>query len=303
MADHFTRKDFLDAIFRQYYKQHSGFVLVRTSTRNDLKSGTRYFPNSDGLAREQYPQDTNVFFGLCPREKMKTGKEYVRYITCLWAALDIGPDGFSGKEKHFRSENQAMMAIMAFPLKPSIIVQSGRGMHLYWLLRNVVEVANPPDFEKLLNRIGNYFQCQTPTGLDSILRLPETWNSKSPVQSVNCYIERLDPSLRYDVEEFEDLDLRIIIPSKRAPSMPQVKLPSPVRISVVDPQAAHAQIALKAPQGSLFIAREPDEDATAEVEEISEEERAVTLDEQTMEKLADMLVDRLSDSSSTVPHF
>ncbi len=74
MAAHYTRKDFLDAIFRPYYKQHTGFVLVKTSTRNEVKSSARYFPTSDGLSREQYSEETNVFFGVCPREKMKTRK-------------------------------------------------------------------------------------------------------------------------------------------------------------------------------------------------------------------------------------
>jgi hypothetical protein len=226
---------------------------------------------------------------------MKTGKEHLRYVTCLWSGLDIGPDGFSGKDKHFGSEKQAMMAIMAFPLKPSIIVQSGRGMHLYWLLRHAVQVADPDDFEKLLNRISNYFQCQAPSGLDAVLRLPETWNSKDSAQTVNCHLERLEPSLRYDLDEFEDLDLRIIIPSKRAPKMPQVKLPTPVRISVVDPHSASAQAALHARSGSQLTATEPDDDATAEVEEISAEEATVTLDDQSMERLADMLMERFSD--------
>ncbi|MBI5249067.1 MAG: hypothetical protein HY912_06190 [Desulfomonile tiedjei] len=297
MATNHTLKDFLDAIFRPYYKQKTGFVLVRTSARNEIKTGSRYFPNSDGLSREQYSEETNVFFGVCPREKMKPGKEHVGYITCLWAGLDIGPDGYSGKEKHFASEKQAMMAIMAFPLKPSIIVQSGRGMHLYWLLKQVTEISIQSDFEKLLNRIANYFQCSASSGLDAVLRLPETWNSKNQIQSTKCFVERLDPTLRYDIEEFEDLDLRIIIPSKRAPRMPQVKLPAPVRISVVDSHAAVRNDAFRDrhSHGVASTRSQSEEDATTEVEEISEEEGTFALDDESMKKIADMMIDRFSD--------
>lgn len=297
MSTDYTRKDFLDAIFRPYYREHTGFVIARTSARNEAKSGARYFPNPDGLSREQYSHDTNVYFGVCPREKMKPGKEHVRYTTCLWAGVDIGPDGYSGKEKHFRSEKQAMMAIMAFPLKPSIIVQSGRGMHVYWLLKQVAEVKEPARIELLLNRIGNYFQCPAASGLDTVLRLPETWNSKDSVQSVKCFLERMDPDVRYNLEEFEDLDLRIIIPSKRAPRIPQVKLPSPVRISYVDSHVARPQVSAqeKLTSEAPLSGTEHDEDLTTEVEEISEEDGTVSLDLASMEKIVDLMMDRFSE--------
>jgi hypothetical protein len=248
MATDHTRKDFLDAIFNPYYEQNAGFIIVRTSERSEAKTGTRYFPNSDSLSREQYSSETNVYFGVCPREKMKPGKEHVRYITCLWAGIDIGPDGYSGREKHFRSEEQALMVAMAFPLKPSIIVQSGRGMHLYWLLKRATEIKDPDRIEQLLSKIGNYFQCPFPSGPDAALRLPETWNSKDPFRNAKCVLARMDPNLRYDLEEFQDLDLRIVIPSRRVPRMPQVNLPSPVRISFVDPNSSGSQAPLRKEQ-------------------------------------------------------
>ncbi len=43
MAAHHSRKDFLDALFRDYYKEYPGFVLIKTSLRNDTKVGSRFF--------------------------------------------------------------------------------------------------------------------------------------------------------------------------------------------------------------------------------------------------------------------
>jgi hypothetical protein len=298
MAAHHSRKDFLDALFRDYYKEYPGFILIRTSARNDTKVGSRYFPNSDGVSREQYSEETNVFFGVCPRERMKPGKGNIQFTTCVWTGLDIGPDGYSGKEKHFVSERQAMMAIMAFPLKPSIIVHSGRGMHLYWLLKRVTEIVDPGGFERLLDKIGSYFQCPTPSGLDAVLRLPETWNSKSPVQSVECFVESLEPGLRYELEQFQNLDLRIIIPSKKAPRMPQVQLPSPVRISMVDlPESGQPQVALRdrISSGAPSVTPERAEHVTTDVVESSPENGTVTLDDKSMDKLVDRLMDLFSE--------
>lgn len=297
MATDYTRKDFLDAVFGPYYREHTGFVIARTSERNEAKTGTRYFPNSDGLAREQYSHETNVYFGVCPREKMKPGKEHVRYMTCLWAGIDIGPDGYSGKEKHFRSEKQALMVMMAFPLKPSIIVQSGRGMHAYWLLKHPTEIKDPVRIEQLLDRIGNYFQCPGHSGLDTFLRLPETLNSKDSVQSLRCFVARMDPDRRYDLGEFEDLDLRIVIPSTKAPRAPQVKLPSPVRISYVESRKAGPQAPLrdeKTPE-SPFSGTEHYEDNATFVEEVSGEDETVSLDQPSVEMIVDLMMERFSE--------
>lgn len=217
MTDQISRKDFLDALFLSYIKDRGGFIMVRSVSRNELKTSTRYFPNTDTLAREQYPNDSNVFFGACPREKMKPGKEHIHCITAIWAGLDIGPDGFSGKERHFASEKQAFAALRAFPLEPSITVRSGRGMHLYWLLKDTETVGDAARVEDMLRRISDYFQCRSEVAIDAALRLPGTVNAKDPVQSRPCYVEHLDAKRRYKLDDFEDLDLRIVIPSKRPP--------------------------------------------------------------------------------------
>ncbi len=69
MVDQFSRKDFLDALFLSYIKNCSGFIMVKSISRNEMKTSTRYFPNTDTLSREQYPDDYNVFFwDLSPGE-------------------------------------------------------------------------------------------------------------------------------------------------------------------------------------------------------------------------------------------
>ncbi len=219
MTTRYNRKDFLDALFFNYCRDQSGFILVKIGDRYMVKTSTRYFPNPDTLAREQYADDQNVLFGICPREKMKPGKEFVRYLTAVWAGLDIGPDGYSGKEKHFVSDKQAVIAIRSFPLEPSIVVQSGRGLHLYWLLKEIKEVSDPQGVEAVLRRVSDFFQCPSEVSLEATLRLPETWNPKHPSLPIECRVHHLDSSVRYDFSEFENLDLRVIIPSRKTPRL------------------------------------------------------------------------------------
>ncbi len=235
MGGRFTREDFLEALYQEYFKKKGGgFILVKSSSHLDRRVSTRYFPNLDSLARERYTDDQQVFFGVCPRERMKPDREQVKRITALWAGYDVGSDGFSGKEKHFQTARQAQAALQAFPLPPSIIVNSGRGKHMYWLLTEPREIEDPDRMDEILGKISKYFQCAVPVNIDACLRLPDTWNPKEAMSPRICSVEHLDPNARYELERFDGLDLRIVIPSKRSPQPSPTPIKIPGRIKVVD---------------------------------------------------------------------
>ncbi len=204
----FSRKEFLEVLFKDYFSKRDGFIMVRTGKHLDPRVGTRFFPNIEILSKEQYQEDQNVFFGVCPRETMKPDQRHVRYITAFWAGLDLNGDGYSGKDLYFFSKPLAAKAVRSFPLPPSIVVESGVGMHLYWLLQDVVEIEDAQWMESLLNKIGNHFQCKTPTKVDAMLRLPETSNCKVSSQGGLCRVKFINADFRYTVEDFEKLNLR-----------------------------------------------------------------------------------------------
>lgn len=228
MISKFTRKDFLEALFAQYYKEHRGFILVKSLKRGDPKMSTRYFPNIEILAKEHYGEERDVYFGICPRERMKAEKEHIHYIVALWADLDIGKEGHENKEIYFEGPQQAAKAIRGFPRAPSIIVESGRGAHLYWLLKEVTPVEDAERIEKLLKNVGEHLQCDTDVNLDTVLRLPETVNTKIPGKPVNCEVKFINANFRYDLQDFENLGQRIVAPAPRAvPPPPSRVVPAP----------------------------------------------------------------------------
>ncbi|MGO9119892.1 MAG: hypothetical protein ACLQPD_20050 [Desulfomonilaceae bacterium] len=258
MIARFSRKDFLDALFADYYREHRGFTLVKSFKRGDAKMSTRYFPNIDILAKEQYGEDRDVYFGICPRERMKAEKEHVRYIVAFWADLDIGSEGHEEKHKFFEGPREAAKAIRSFPRAPSIIVESGRGAHLYWLLREVTEVSDHEKFESILAKINDFLQCDTEVSLDTVFRLPETMNTKIPARPVNCEVKFINSNFRYAVEDFENLGHRIAVPSpgpaakqaRRAgpPGIPSfseeepAKIPFPAASTGGDPSIAESLV-------------------------------------------------------------
>jgi hypothetical protein len=205
MASRFSRKDFLEALFGEYVSKGDGFVRVMTMRHMDRRTSTRYFPKLDTLAREQYPDNQHVFFGVCPYENMKPEKTNVRYLVALWAGLDLAADGFSGKGDYFADMSYAAKAVRSFPIPPSVVVESGWGVHLYWLLHEPTEITNVAKVEKLLTAINGYFQCRRDIGIDSMMRLPDTFNAKIPSNVVACTIKYLNNEFRYDLREFETL--------------------------------------------------------------------------------------------------
>jgi hypothetical protein len=217
MIAKFTRKDFLEAIFAQYYKEYRGFILVKSFKRGDPKQSTRYFPNIEILAKEHYGEERDVYFGICPRERMKAEKEHIHFLVALWADLDIGSEGHEEKKVYYEGPQHAAKAIRSFPRAPSIIVESGRGAHLYWLMKEVNEVQDPERIEQALKNISDHLQCDTDVSLDTVLRLPETSNTKIPGKPVICDVKFINPNFRYALEDFENLGQRIVVPQ---PSMP-----------------------------------------------------------------------------------
>lgn len=210
MSHRLVRSDFLDALFGEHCTNLGEFILLRNSP---LKSGARgssqYFPGPERLSSVQFSKDRHIFYGVCPRSKMNAAKEHIRFIPALWASLDIGPGGYSGKNANFVNPDQARIRISQFPIKPSAIVRSGAGFHLYWFFDRVREISDVEVFEGILRKLNAFFRCESELGLDSILRLPDTWNNIELGSARKCLLERLDHDRRYKPEDFINLDYQI----------------------------------------------------------------------------------------------
>lgn len=304
----YSRKEFLIALFGNYFERQNGFVIIKSTRHVDRKVSTRYFPNVEILAKEHYMPDQDVFFGVCPRETMKSDKSHIRFVTALWAGLDLGPDGYSGKNVFFSGPASAAKAVRSFPLPPSIIVESGWGMHLYWLLSDIVETTEKDRVERILRRISDYFQCKYYAGMDAMLRLPGTFNCKMAGKSVPCAIKYMNTDFSYRLEEFEqihlgpEIDATPKIPDKEAqPVQPQEI------IAEIGPQAYEDAVEQAPGRDDVrnYLVTEPDDKIATDIEPLfyespqkSQDSCERVLSDDFVERMADQIVDRVVENLS-----
>lgn len=190
------------------------------------------------LARTQ-----DVYFGVGLIQGTPRGRgrhEDVVGIGALWADVDFA--GPAHPDKSLPAHEEDFQQLLAeLPLAPSIIVDSGHGRHLYWLLHEpwLFEDAATRTQAAHVARGWHGVVCLAATrhgwalenlgDLTRILRLPGTINRKIPEHPCEVTILQADPQRRYAVEDFENF-------------LPDCSDPSPESA----PQAMDLSIALDA---------------------------------------------------------
>ena len=135
----------------------------------------------------------DVYVGMCTSHAdlgpLRRGEAAtVASMGCLWADIDIGGQGHK-KENYPPTTEDAMGVLAAYP-KPSMIVSTGHGLHVYWLFRERLNTSRPVDnaaaaelserWQMLLRRDmqAKGWTMDTTFDLARILRIPGTSNFK-----------------------------------------------------------------------------------------------------------------------------
>lgn len=167
---------FLSAIWRPV-----GFGEIRVidhrlpqGDRNKVKQ--RFFDLSEGGYSIVVPHvealvaegGVDIYFGVMPRVR-PAGKaeDAVPLTDVLWADIDA---------KHNAGGKQGSWSLLtSYPVWPSIIVDSGRGYHAYWLLRELVPFE---DAHLAMRAIAKAVQGDHTYDAARVLRIPGTTNYK-----------------------------------------------------------------------------------------------------------------------------
>lgn len=143
-----------------------------------------------------FPKDQNVYFGVATRNDNGGGKENLEQIPALW--IDYDRKGMS--VRNFREK------LELFRFRPSIIMETGGGSHIYWLLRRPATKEDIPRVEAILKAMASHLGADlAATDASRILRVPGTLNIKYEPPFRTTIKKLDDPPLEYDLEDFDFL--------------------------------------------------------------------------------------------------
>lgn len=150
------------------------------------------------LAELNTNENANIFFGVNPRIARGGGrKNDVAKVRCLWADMD----NVTTELAKWRCEESGVPV-------PSIVVDSGNGVHLYWLIDGLLDVSTDRSralLEARLRLLYRRLGCDATCDVNRLLRLPGFMNVKNARncdQPSRCRLQHCSPECRYKIESF-----------------------------------------------------------------------------------------------------
>lgn len=208
MNTHETISRFLGSLFERDDIIEFRVFEMWTDSETNCKSTNvidrRYHRIGDSI--EAFVQDMsivnrkrggNICVGVCPRPQEGCGKKNdIEVARCLWADLDNC------------SVTDALRRIKKAGLPmPTVVVNSGHGVHLYWVLKKPIDVkVELKKFEALMTSIASAIDGDCVQNVDRLLRLPGFLNVKdvrNGAKPVPCQIVTIQHDLRYGLATFE----------------------------------------------------------------------------------------------------
>ncbi len=193
-------------------KHRSRFVDRSWVTPDSLESA---YP---ALTRENQ-QGANIFYGVNPRSGRGSKKEDVALCRSLWADIDDARPGDAGR--------WGMLP------PPTVVVDSGRGVHLYWRLNEPVRMdseAAQRCVESILFGMYRELASDTVQDVSRLLRLPGFANvrgwrvGKAPSQ---CKLVEAHAGRTYDLASFRRFGQTTTPPTRTAPPSNAIGLCEP----------------------------------------------------------------------------
>jgi hypothetical protein len=138
----------------------------------------------------------NIYFGVCPRRrKGDSHDETIKTVRCLWCDID----DVTTEQAHARWADARVPT-------PSVVVNSGSGIHAYWLLED--DLTTPETRSQLAAMLPYFYRSfggDHVQNLSRILRPPGTFNYKDARNGrapMPCTLVACDPETSYPLKAF-----------------------------------------------------------------------------------------------------
>jgi hypothetical protein len=154
------------------------------------------FQQADALNQAGY----GVFFAPCPRRDKQGKAEAARVVPALWIDIDCEGDA--------DSKAQTLATLRAFKPLPTALIDSGGGVHAYWLLSEPFSLNDGIDRERAAAVLRGLFALLGgdpvyPKSVASLMRLPDTHNTKPEREGAVVTILDFEPERRFPFADFE----------------------------------------------------------------------------------------------------
>ena len=238
-----TIETFIRNLYGEEYQGIDGFLNV--CGIRDNKISPTYSFTLDQITEimdkvDAISQSQNAYYEVCLQsDKPDSGKrgnaEGAAVMPGCWLDLDIAGPGH--KQESLPSEDDAMGFLESLELRPTMIVHSGGGYHVYWLFErpwifksgedNSLAQAISAGFQRYVRNEGQElgWKIDTTSDLCRLLRLPGTFNHKGGGK-VPVRVIHEDLSCRYNPTDF----MRFVIPAASEKKVP----PPPKRVCAIN---------------------------------------------------------------------
>jgi hypothetical protein len=207
-------------------------ALWRSDTKQTLWTSPADAAAINAFAARAIADNFDAYFGVCLQKRATAGRGNVDSVVAipgLWADIDFtklaDPDRKT-PPKAYPPRDVVELVLQKLPLAPTIVVESGGGLHIYWLFARPLIVAGDADRDRagaackalqsrlraMLLKAGGYALDST-HDLARVLRLPGTPHSKRGGFIVRT-IQHAGPQHR-----IEDIEAAIGNPSPPAASL------------------------------------------------------------------------------------
>jgi P4 family phage/plasmid primase-like protien len=179
-----TYNDTVQFITR-FFGVHDHAVELRACPNIKGQPGAESLITRDPVAlrdfcRRKDVDGIGVYFGAATRRQGATSGNASNVMTCpaLWVDIDCVKQGLSGQ--------QVIDVLEFLPHQPTIIINSGGGLHAYWILEEAVDVDEDRErltqaLRALAHILAGDMACAE---VARIMRLPGTMNSKDATKAI-----------------------------------------------------------------------------------------------------------------------
>lgn len=218
---------------------------------------SHFFPVSDseGIAKYALNQDSlggwDVYAGVAPRLYQRgTNDSVVSSTHVLWADVDA--------KNRVGGKYAALAGVRMLQLKPSIIVDSGHGFHLYWLLRAETDWDLAQQAMKALAREAHGDAVHDKA---RILRVPGTTNRKDPANPVPVRLLYWDTERKYRITDFPTIEEPPVYPHSSEAVSRHLDLPTWLAELIAEgaPKGERSEASFKVCLWMIRYGREEDE--------------------------------------------